>query len=123
MPFSTGPRGGGNRGQPESLSEIEFPEPRINNLASMLRPQLVDSSFEKIYFRQAPDLRNFFSHRLFEEATSLSDHPNMPSATLTHSLTKKQPCHVLKIARQKMRYARQAAPTPLTYPVHPVYPC
>jgi hypothetical protein len=34
------------------LSEIDFPEPKINNLAALLGLQVVDFSFAKIYLRQ-----------------------------------------------------------------------
>jgi hypothetical protein len=47
---------GKKQGQPESLSEKMIPEPGINNLQTPRSLQVVDSSFQKIYLRQAPRL-------------------------------------------------------------------
>jgi hypothetical protein len=44
-----------NRGQPESLSERNISELGINNLQTLYCLYLVDSSFQKIYLRQAPE--------------------------------------------------------------------
>ena len=40
--------------QPESLSEIDPPRHKINNLRKCFRRQIVDSSFRNSYLRQAP---------------------------------------------------------------------
>ncbi len=48
----------GKRSQPDSLSEIESFERRINHLHRFRAPQLIDSSFKNFSLRQAPNLRN-----------------------------------------------------------------
>ena len=48
-------------GQPESLSEIDFLERRINDLRAEQRRYVIDSWFRKIYFRHAPELGELFS--------------------------------------------------------------
>jgi hypothetical protein len=49
----------GESGQPESLSEIDFGERKINNLQNCSGLQVVDSSFGDSFLREAPELRGF----------------------------------------------------------------
>ena len=49
-------------GQPESLSEIDSPRHKINNLRKYFGRQVIDSSFRNSCLRQAPDLHLAFSH-------------------------------------------------------------